>query len=54
MERRERLASADAVLVATPEYNSSIPGQLENALDRASRPFPENALRNRPVAVVGA
>jgi len=51
---RERLAAADAVLVATPEYNSSIPGQLKNALDWASRPFPENALRNRPVAVVGA
>ncbi len=53
-ELRERIADADAVLIATPEYNSSVPGQLKNALDWASRPFPENALRNKPVAVVGA
>ena len=51
---RERISAADAVLVATPEYNSSIPGQLKNALDWASRPFKENALRNKSVAVVGA
>jgi chromate reductase, NAD(P)H dehydrogenase (quinone) len=54
-EGAERLrAGADAVLFATPEYNSSIPGQLKNAVDWASRPFPDNALRNKPVAVVGA
>jgi len=51
---REAMATADAVLIATPEYNASIPGQLKNALDWASRPFPGNALRGRPVAVVGA
>src|SRR5213079_502228 len=51
---RAALAGADAVLFATPEYNSSIPGQLKNALDWASRPFATNVLRNRPVAVVGA
>jgi chromate reductase, NAD(P)H dehydrogenase (quinone) len=51
---RDVLASADAVLFSTPEYNSSIPGQLKNALDWASRPFPENALRGKPTAVVGA
>ena len=51
---RGALARADAVLFSTPEYNSSIPGQLKNALDWASRPFPENALRGKPVAVVGA
>jgi chromate reductase len=50
---REAIADADAVLIATPEYNSSLPGQLKNALDWASRPFPENALRNKPVAVIG-
>jgi chromate reductase, NAD(P)H dehydrogenase (quinone) len=51
---RDAIASADAVLIATPEYNSSIPGQLKNAIDWASRPFPDNALRGKPVAVVGA
>jgi chromate reductase len=51
---RRRIAEADAVLIATPEYNGSIPGVLKNAIDWASRPFPDNALRNKPVAVVGA
>jgi chromate reductase len=48
------IADADAVLFATPEYNSSIPGQLKNALDWISRPVATNVLRNKPVAVVGA
>jgi chromate reductase len=51
---RRAIADADAVLIATPEYNSSLPGQLKNALDWASRPFPDNVLRNKPVAVIGA
>ena len=51
---KQAIADADAVLFSTPEYNHSLPGQLKNALDWASRPFPENALQNRPVAVVGA
>src|SRR2546423_4030247 len=51
---RDALAGADAVLFATPEYNSSIPGQLKNAVDWASRPLATNVLRNKPVAVVGA
>jgi chromate reductase len=50
---RDAIADADAVLIATPEYNSSLPGQLKNALDWASRPFPGNALQNKPVAVIG-
>jgi chromate reductase len=51
---RRAIAEADAILFATPEYNSSIPGQLKNALDWASRPYATNVLRNLPVAVVGA
>jgi chromate reductase, NAD(P)H dehydrogenase (quinone) len=51
---RATITSADIVLVATPEYNGSVPGQLKNALDWASRPFPDNALRDKPVAVIGA
>jgi chromate reductase len=50
----QAIAIADAVLFATPEYNSSIPGQLKNAIDWVSRPVATNALRNKPVAVVGA
>ncbi|HET8607193.1 MAG TPA: NAD(P)H-dependent oxidoreductase [Gaiellaceae bacterium] len=51
---REAIAGADAILVSTPEYNSSVPGQLKNAVDWASRPLATNVLRNKPVAVVGA
>jgi NAD(P)H-dependent FMN reductase len=50
---REVFAGADAVF-ATPEYNSSVPGQLKNAIDWVSRPLATNPLRSKPVAVVGA
>jgi chromate reductase len=51
---RRAIASAGAVLIATPEHNGSIPGGLKTALDWASRPFPDNAWRGTPVAVIGA
>ena len=50
----EAIANADAVLFSTPEYNASIPGHLKNAIDWVSRPVATNALRNKPVLVVGA
>jgi len=51
---RDKVRDADAVLFATPEYNSSIPGALKNALDWASRPTASNVFRNKPVAVIGS
>jgi chromate reductase len=51
---REAITRADAVLISTPQYNASLPGQLKNALDWASRPYETNVLRDKPVAVIGA
>jgi chromate reductase len=51
---REAVREADAVFFATPEYNSSVPGALKNALDWASRPIATNVFRNKPVAVVSS
>lgn len=53
-ELREAVRSADAVLIATPEYNHSIPGQLKNALDWVSRPAGKSALNGVPAAAIGA
>ena len=51
---KERLAAADGLLIATPEYNYSIPGVLKNAIDWASRPPQSSPLRHEPVALMGA
>ena len=51
---KEAIAEADAVLIATPEYNHSIPGVLKNALDWVSRPIAANPMRGKPALVIGA
>ena len=51
---KEKVRAADAILLATPEYNYSIPGVLKNAIDWVSRPYGESAWENKPVAVMGA
>jgi chromate reductase len=51
---KDALDSADGILISTPEYNSSIPGVLKNALDWASRPLSESPVRNKPAAVLSS
>ena len=51
---RRAIEAASAILIATPEYNASVPGLLKNAIDWASRPYPDSSLRGKPVIVVGA
>ena len=51
---RRAIAAASGILIATPEYNASVPGVLKNALDWASRPYPDSSLRGKPVIVMGA
>jgi chromate reductase len=53
-EFKARIRAADAILIATPEYNYSIPGVLKNAIDSASRPYGDNPFDGKPVAVMGA
>ena len=54
VEFKTAIRRADAILIATPEYNYSIPGALKNAIDWASRPYSENPFRGKPVAVMSA
>ncbi len=51
---KAKIRAADAILIATPEYNYSIPGMLKNAIDAASRPYPDNSFYGKPVAVMSA
>jgi chromate reductase, NAD(P)H dehydrogenase (quinone) len=53
-EFKAKIKAADAILIATPEYNYSIPGVLKNALDWASRPPNDNSLEGKPVGIMGA
>jgi chromate reductase len=53
-EFKAKIREADALLIATPEYNYSIPGVLKNAIDWASRPYGDNAFEGKPVGVMGA
>ena len=54
IELKKAIRDADAILIATPEYNYSIPGVLKNAIDCASRPYGDSAWSGKPVAVMGA
>jgi chromate reductase len=53
-EFKAKIKAADAILIATPEYNYSIPGVLKNAIDWASRPYVDNVFDGKPVAIIGA
>jgi chromate reductase len=50
---KDAIASVDAVLFVTPEYNRSIPGALKNAIDWASRPWGKNSFARKPSAMIG-
>jgi chromate reductase, NAD(P)H dehydrogenase (quinone) len=54
LELKNRIRAADAILIATPEYNYSVPGVLKNAIDWASRPPGDNSWDDKPVAVMSA
>jgi chromate reductase len=54
VEFKKRIRAADAILIATPEYNYSVPGPLKNAIDWASRPYGDNAWDGKPVALMSA
>ena len=51
-EFKQAIASSQAVLFVTPEYNRSVPGVLKNAIDHASRPYAQSAWAGKPAAVI--
>lgn len=51
---KSKIRESDAILIATPEYNYSIPGVLKNAIDWASRPYGDNPFDRKPVAIMSA
>ena len=51
---KSKIREADAILIATPEYNYSVPGVLKNAIDWASRPYGDNPFDGKPVAIMSA
>lgn len=53
-EFKHAIRKADALLIATPEYQHGIPGVLKNALDWASRPPKQSPLQGKPAAIMGA
>lgn len=53
-ELRAAIGAADGLIIATPEYNYSVPGVLKNALDWASRPALSSVLRHKHIAIMGA
>lgn len=53
-EFKSKIREADAILIATPEYNYSVPGVLKNAIDFASRPYGDNPFTDKPVAIMSA
>jgi chromate reductase len=53
-EFKAKIKAADAILIASPEYNYSVSGVLKNAIDWASRPYGGNAFKGKPVAVMSA
>jgi len=51
---KDAVAASDGLLISTPEYNYSVPGVLKNAIDWLSRPYGQNSVEDKPVAIMGS